>query len=110
MANSYDRGDTVRLVGTFVASGGNVVEPASVYLLIKNPLGSVATYGFGGPASALFGVGTVVRVGSGLYYMDTVPSCNPPNGDWPYRFDAGGPLPGAAAGELTFNVRVTNFL
>lgn len=109
MANSYDRGDTIRLAGTFAASLGNVVEPASAYLLVRSPLGSVATYGYGGPASAVLGPATVVRVASGLYYADFVPSCNPPNGVWAYRFDSGGGA-GAAAGELTFNVRPTAFL
>lgn len=110
MANSYDRGDTVRLAGTFVASCNSLVaEVASVYLLVRSPLGSVATYGYGGPASAVLGPAAVVRVASGCYYADFVPSCNPPDGVWTYRFDSGGGA-GAAAGEQTFNVRKTIFL
>lgn len=111
MPNNYDRGDTVRLVGTFIGSGGVIIEPASVYVLVKNNLGSVGTYGYGAPAPSVTvgGVSSVVRVASGLYYMDIVPSADPPNGLWTYRFDSGGGVT-AAAGEQAFNVRLTNFL
>lgn len=108
MPNSYDRGDTVHLTGTFVASG-LVAEPASVYVLIRNPLGSVGTYGYGGPGSAVMGTATVGRVASGCYYLDFVPSTNPPKGSWTYRFDSGGGALGAA-GEQTFFVKPSDFL
>lgn len=112
MANSYDRGDTVRLIATFVSSVNDVIEPASVYVLVRNALGSIGTYGYGGPngtAAEVAGVATVTRVASGAYYMDIVPSCDPPDGLWSYRFDAGGGVT-AAAGEESFYVRPTHFL
>lgn len=110
MANSYDRGDTIRLAGTFVASANlQVVEPASVILLVRSPLGSVATYTYAGVSSSVLGLAAIQRVASGCYYADFVPSCNPPGGVWTYRFDSGGGV-GAAAGEQTFNVRPTSFL
>jgi hypothetical protein len=109
MANTYDRGDTIRLAGTFVASANQVVEPATVFLFVRNPLGSVGTYGYLSTASAVLGPAVVTRAASGCYYADFVPSCNPPNGVWTYRFDTGGGV-GAAAGEQTFNVRPTPFL
>lgn len=99
MSNSYDRGDTVRCVGTFVSTTAPVqaFEPASVWFLVRNPLGSVSTYAY--PAS-------VTRVATGAYYVDVVPSCNPANGVWKYRFDSGL----GAAGEGAFNVRTTAFI
>lgn len=99
MANSYDRGDTVRCAATFVASVApfQVFDPASVYVLLRNPLGSIATYGY--PAS-------VTKAGVGAYYVDVVPSTNPAKGVWTYRFDSAA----GAAGEGSFNVRATPFL
>lgn len=103
MANSYDRGDTIRVLATFVSSGNLVVEVPSVYVFVRNPLGSVATYGYGGAGAS------VTRVGSGVYYKDIIPSCLPPDGVWTVRFDSGGGV-AAAAGETAFNVRPTPFL
>lgn len=106
MANTYDRGDTVRIVGTFTASGGIIFEPASVYVLLQNPLGSVGTYTYGALASSIVGPASVARAATGIYYMDLVPSTNPPQGKWPYRFDSAQ----GAAGEFAFNIRISAFL
>jgi len=88
----YDSGDVMRFHATFVASGGAVVDPASVYYFLGNRLGSVATYGY--PAS-------IVRAGVGAYYVDVLAS---QPGDFPYRF-LGAPSAGAAAAEGSFAVR-----
>lgn len=109
MANSYSRGDTVRLVATFLGSGGVVVEPANVYALIRNNLGSIGTYTYGNVSSSIVGFASVARVASGCYYMDIVPSADPPNGVWAYRFDSGGGIT-AAAGESSFFINPTEFL
>ena len=99
MANTYDRGDTVRCIATFVASGQVPNDPASVWFFIRNPLGSIATYVY--PAS-------IGRSGVGAYYVDVVPSVGPrSDGTWSYRFE-GTNL--QAAGETAFIIRRSDFL
>jgi hypothetical protein len=100
VANTYDRGDTIRVTGTFVASGVGQFDPASVFMLLRNPLGSVATYAYSA---------SVVKAATGAYYVDVVPSCLPPNGAWTYRWE-GRPDSSAAAGEDSFIIRTTPFL
>lgn len=100
MANTYDRGDMIRVAASFNASGV-AVDPASVYMLLRNPLGSVATYGYL--------TASMTKVGTGAYYVDVVPSIVPANGTWTYRWE-GRPDVSAAAGEGAFIIRITPFL
>lgn len=88
----YDPGDVARFHATFVASGGGLVDPASVYFFVMSPNGSVSTYGY--PAS-------MVRTATGAYYVDILAS---QPGDFAYRF-RGAPSIGAAAAESVFAVR-----
>ena len=97
MPNVYDAGDLVRLTATFVASGGAIVTPASVYLLVKPPGGPVTTYGY--PAN-------IGSAATGCFYLDQLAS---QTGDWVYRY-VGQPSVGLAAGEGTFHVRPSAFV
>lgn len=97
MPNVYDAGDVVRLRGTYIASGGGVVTPASVYLLVKPPGGPVSTYGY--PAG-------ISSAATGAFFKDVLAS---QTGDWVYRF-VGEPSVGQAAGENTFNIRPSAFV
>lgn len=92
MGRTYEPGDIMRFVATFVASGGGLVDPASVYFFIREAPGSVSTYGY--PAS-------ISRSGVGAYFANRLAS-RP--GDYAYRFQ-GAPSVGAAAAEDVYAVR-----
>lgn len=93
---AYDGGDMVRIMATFVASGNTVVDPASVYMQLMNPLGSVSTWGY--PAS-------ITKDSVGVYYADALASVG---GDWHYRW--AGQNTNWAAAEGTFSVNKTVFI
>lgn len=80
----YDRGVAVRMVGSFIASSAAspfMVEPASVYCTVENPIGSIATYSY------VSGVApSVLRTATGAYYSDVVASVP---GTWQYAFSDG---------------------
>ena len=88
----HDAGDLVRITASFQASGGAMVDPASVYIEIKNPSGAVTTYGY--PT-------TIVRSDVGAYYIDQLAS---QTGGWNYRW-SGKPSAGLAAAEGGFEIR-----
>lgn len=98
---AYDGGDMVRVIATFVASGGTLVNPASVYLQMVNPLGSVATWAYITTGS---GTGSVVSPQTGAFYIDQLASIA---GDWNYRW--AGVNANWAAGESSFTVNRTTF-
>lgn len=79
-ADTYDVGDLVRAVASFVGTDGVTPgNPSMVTLQVMNPLGTVAT--------VVFGVGSVVKVGSAAYAHDftiTTP------GSWFYRWEGTG--------------------
>jgi len=59
----YDVGDLVRVVASYVGTDGlTPAKPSYVQVQVMNPLGSVAT--------AAFGSGSVVQVGSAAYAHD----------------------------------------
>lgn len=93
---AYDGGDMVRILATFVASGGARVNPASVILQVRNPLGSVATWAW--PAS-------VSKTATGIFYADVLASIG---GDWHYRWSGLQTNWSAAEGEFT--VHQTTFI
>lgn len=94
MAN-YDGGDMIRILATFIASGALLVNPASVYLEVKNPLGSVATWAW---------PGSVTRPATGIFYADVLASIG---GNWVYRWAGEGTY--WAAGEGGFAINHTTF-
>lgn len=82
----YPYGAIVRAIATFWASAnpsGVAIAPASVFCLLRNPLGSVASYGFGA-ASALGSPG-IVKVATGAYLIDHRASVA---GVWNYAWEA----------------------
>jgi hypothetical protein len=84
-----DVGDMIRIQATFIASGGAMSDPASVYMMLRNPKGSVATYGWSA---------SVTRTGVGAFYVDVIASYP---GGWAYRWQ-GQPSAGYAAAEGSF--------
>lgn len=96
--NSYDKGDLLRLSGTFLdASSGEVTDPQNVFLQYKNPVGVIVTLTYGVDAA-------LIRNSTGFYYADISLTSS---GSWWYRFYSTGE--GQAAGEDKFFVRDSQF-
>lgn len=93
MANTYDKGDVVRLTGTFTDASTPPVlaDPTTVVLRLRNPAGVTST-----PAT--------VKDSVGVYHydlsLDTV-------GEWAYRWEGTGAV--QTAEEATLYVRATRF-
>lgn len=100
---AYDLGNVPRLTATFLASSAAspmVFEPASVFCIVRNPLGSVATYSYGAAPSGY--VASVLRAATGAYYCDVVASLA---GAWFYAFATGAVGTGTARAQDTFHVQ-----
>ena len=93
--NTYDKGDAVRLKGTFTVSSV-LTDPTTVTLKVKDSDGTISTYTYSG--------GTVTKLSTGVYYKDVTVSND---GIWYYRFESTGAV--AAAGEGSFEVRRSEF-
>lgn len=93
MANTYDKGDLVRLTGTFTDTSTPPVntDPTAVVLRVRNPAGVTSTP-------------TPTRDSAGVYHydlsLDTV-------GEWAYRWEGTGAV--TTAEEATLYVRATRF-
>lgn len=61
MANVYDKGDQVRLTGTFTV-GGTATDPTTVTLKVKDPSGNVDTY--------TYALSQIAKSSTGVYYKD----------------------------------------
>lgn len=96
MPNTYDRGDLIRCVATFVASNSLTTDPTNVWFLVQDGGGARATHKYGLTPSA------IVKAATGAYYIDLD---TPTVGDWAYRWEATGGL--QLAEETRFNVRPT---
>lgn len=95
--NTYDIGDLVRVTGTFTDAAGAAVDPTTVVLKVKDPLGAIATYIYGTDAA-------LVKSATGVYYADL--SVAMPGSYWA-RFAATGT--GQCAGEQEIRVRESMF-
>ena len=91
---TYAAGNMVRLTATFTDSAGVAVDPSSVHLLfaIIKPVAS-------GVNSLAYGVNSIVKLGTGIYYHDLDVSSS---GDYRYRWVGRGA--NAAAQESGFSV------
>ena len=90
--NIYERGDLVRVTGTFATSTtstGTAVDPTTVYAVYINPSGSTTSYTYGSTD------GVVVKSTVGTYYAD-INSTGP--GDYYYRIYSTGTGQAAAVG------------
>jgi len=97
MANTWDVGDLIRCTGTFTDSAGAAVDPANVFVKIKDPSRNVDTYQYGVDSE-------LVKSGTGVYYTDVDVD---ERGTWAYRWYSTGT--GQAAGENTFKARESLF-
>lgn len=71
MASTYDIGDRVRVTGTFTDTGGDEVDPTSVYFRYDRPaVGS--SYTTAVYASSSTGLGYIDHPSTGVYTFDIV--------------------------------------
>lgn len=93
MANTYDKGDVVRLGATFTDAATPPVnaDPTAVVLRVRTPAGVTST-----PVA--------VKDGVGLYHHDLTLDTA---GEWLYRWEGTGAV--ATAEEGTIYVRATQF-
>lgn len=78
MANTYDKGDLVKVTGTFTDPDSNdaLIDPTVVKVSVKEPDGTTTTYTYGTDAEC-------VKVSTGLYKLEI--NCDAP-GTWHYRW------------------------
>ncbi len=95
--DSYDNRDLIRLRATFVSTDlSTPADASSIFAMVQNPYGTVATYAFSS--------GSIVRSGVGGYWLELTPSMA---GNWYYRWEASGGV--QAAEEWSFIVSQSKF-
>ncbi len=87
--NSYDKGDKVRITGTFTNASGTYIDPSNVYAQTITPAGVHTDYTY--PT-------TISRSSSGIYCLDVSID---QIGQWYYRVHASGVGQSAAEGSFT---------
>jgi len=97
MTTYYDKGDLVRVTGTFTDSDGTAQDPTAVLCQYKNPSGTTTSLTYGTDAE-------LVKSATGVYYVDINANAV---GEWWYRFYSTGT--GQAADEGSFYVSLTEF-
>lgn len=89
--STYNKGDLVRITGTFADAAGTPLDPTAVLFQVKDPAGVTTLYTYGSSA--------IVRLSAGVYYLDVNVS---QAGTWAYRVYSTGN--GQAAGDSYFTV------
>lgn len=97
---NYALNSLFRTVATFVGTDlVTPVAPSSIYLFVKNPLGTTATYLFGAVGAS------IASIGVGAFARDISLELA---GDWIYRWQATGV--GQSAEEWKLTVRTSQIL
>ncbi len=97
MANTYDKGDKIRISATFQDANGTDMDPTTITVKHKKPDGTVITWVYGTDTE-------VVKDAVGKYHADITLD---QSGTWLYRFEGTGSV--VAAGEEVFHVRKSLF-
>ena len=92
--NTYDKGDTINLNARFYNKLGQLADPTSVTLKIRNPHGTITT-----PSPT--------HDGTGLYSFDLITALSDLTGRWEYRFEGTGAV--TSAEERVFYLRGSDF-
>jgi hypothetical protein len=91
----YNIGDLLRLRATFKDIDGNVADPTTVTLKVKNPASTITTYTY---------PGTISRESTGVYYYDF-----PVTAAGIHYYNWAGTGAYTAADESSFTVVTTQF-
>lgn len=98
--NSYDAGDSIRLIGTFTTLDGTPVDPTAVYLRIVPP----AQFGGIVPGTTVGsydgGAGHLTRATQGSYFYDITPLPSGTPGVWTYEYRGTGVVQAAFVGQF----------
>jgi hypothetical protein len=96
--NSYDAGDPIRLIGTFVNSSSAMADPTSVFLHIVPPtqFGAVVP----GTIQYTYASGSITKATTGSYYFDINPIPSGTYGVWTYGYNGTGALNAAFVGQF----------
>jgi len=93
----FDKGDLIRVTGTFTNSAGTAVDPTAVNFMYRNPTGVIVVLVYGTDAA-------VVKSATGIYYVDVNANSA---GTWWVRYESTGT--GQAADEESFDVMPSEF-
>ena len=89
MATTYDKGDLLRLTGTFNNASGTATDPTAVTLKVKAPGTALATY--------TYALSQVTKSTTGVYYKDISLATV---GTWFYRWEGTGAVESATEGVV----------
>ncbi len=95
--NTHDIGDVVRISVAFTNQAGTPVDPGTVTVKVKTPIGLATTYVFGVDSG-------VIKDSTGNYHFDVEPAIQ---GVWAYRWE--GAVSNKGAEENTFQIRESAF-
>ncbi len=87
--NSYYPGGNVRLIGTFTNTGGTLVDPATVTLVLTPQVQPYAV--IPGTSVYTFASGSVQQASTGSYYFDLNPIPLGTYGVWTYTWIGSAP-------------------
>ena len=94
MAQVYDKGDAVRITGTFSVANAPT-DPTTVTLEVKDPSGNIDTY--------TYALAQVTKFATGVYYKDiTIDE----TGYWYYQWAVTGAVEGADEGYIVVRSRL----
>ena len=96
--NVHDKGDRVRIDGTFKDINDDLIDPTGVTLKVVDPSGNTTTYEYGGSPEE------VLKTSTGVYYADVDVD---EEGDWYYKWFGTGT--GIGTDEGQFVVKPTQF-
>lgn len=94
MANTYDRGNRVRVFATFRSTAGAVADPTSVRVRYRSPGSTLVTFTYSTSGT------DVTRSSTGIYYADIDVE---KEGTWVYQWDSSGQI--RASADARFRVR-----
>ena len=95
--NSYDKGDQIRVTGTFTNAARTAIDPDDVFFKKITPSGTATTYEYGEDAE-------LERSAKGIYHVDV--DIDTP-GTWYFRMHSTGS--GKAAREAQVSVKNSRF-
>jgi len=93
--NKYEKGETVRITGTFTVSSV-ATDPTAVILKVQRPSGAESTY--------TYALSQVTKSSTGIYYKEIAAN---ESGRWYYRWEGTGAV--VSADEDVFFVKNSEF-